>query len=374
MEDGNCKANLNMEDHARVADVNNPSGTPTLAHENQAIKRQELEDGKSRQIPNLKPPQPLTHKSRLGLSTCNSNTGSITASIIQKEERKVYVREPAIQTPFISTVEMMNIFWKLHVYQKYQEALHSHPNFRSSILRQQHQKRFVRFVKPFHLNAIYQETPRNKSLYLFESKGELGIFCNTKKQVTVPKEFHFAIDERIPPPNAVADMFDKAPATAAAQTPSPQVVVAAQPVEATAVASSSQVKKEMERKQSVEKHRQRPGQLGKKCLVLANHFPVKVETNNLDISQYYINAAASWLILLLMFWSHSMFGLLDLSISPAISLVNFELIFASKGFAFNHIALEMMCFIPSVFRFQTVVYCSLSSYIRAIDFDDFSVE
>ncbi|CAN1781056.1 Protein TPX2 [Linum perenne] len=209
MEDGNCKANLNMEDHARVADVNNPSGTPTLAHENQAIKRQELEDGKSRQIPNLKPPQPLTHKSRLGLSTCNSNTGSITASIIQKEERKVYVREPAIQTPFISTVEMMNIFWKLHVYQKYQEALHSHPNFRSSILRQQHQKRFVRFVKPFHLNAIYQETPRNKSLYLFESKGELGIFCNTKKQVTVPKEFHFAIDERIPPPNAVADMFDK---------------------------------------------------------------------------------------------------------------------------------------------------------------------
>ncbi|CAN1297840.1 Protein TPX2, partial [Linum perenne] len=213
---------------------------------------------------------------------------------------------------------------------KYQEALHSHPNFRSSILRQQHQKRFVRFVKPFHLNAIYQETPRNKSLYLFESKGELGIFCNTKKQVTVPKEFHFAIDERIPPPNAVADMFDKAPATAAAQTPSPQVVVAAQPVEATAVASSSQVKKEMERKQSVEKHRQRPGQLGKKCLVLANHFPVKVETNNLDISQYYINAAASWLILLLMFWSHSMFGLLDLSISPAISLVNFELIFASK--------------------------------------------
>ncbi|CAN1230993.1 Protein TPX2 [Linum perenne] len=90
----------------RVTNVKNPSGTPTLAHENQAIKRQKLEDGQSRQILNLKPPQPLTHKSRLGLSTSNSNT----ASKIQKEERKVYAREPAVQNPFISTAEMMKKF------------------------------------------------------------------------------------------------------------------------------------------------------------------------------------------------------------------------------------------------------------------------
>ncbi|KAK1363020.1 hypothetical protein POM88_038581 [Heracleum sosnowskyi] len=44
---------------------------------------------------------------------------------------------------------------------------------------------------------------------IFESKGELGVFCNTKKQVTIPQEFHFAIDERIPPPTNVADLFDK---------------------------------------------------------------------------------------------------------------------------------------------------------------------
>lgn len=39
----------------------------------------------------------------------------------------------------------------------------------------------------------------------------MGMFCNTKKQITIPQEFHFAIDERIPPPppSNVADMFDK---------------------------------------------------------------------------------------------------------------------------------------------------------------------
>ncbi|KAL5972532.1 hypothetical protein ACLOJK_039336 [Asimina triloba] len=44
---------------------------------------------------------------------------------------------------------------------------------------------------------------------IFESKGELGVFCNTKRQVTVPQEFHFATDERIAQPTAVADLFDK---------------------------------------------------------------------------------------------------------------------------------------------------------------------
>lgn len=31
------------------------------------------------------------------------------------------------------------------------------------------------------------------------------MFCNTKRQVTVPQEFHFATDERILPPANVAD-------------------------------------------------------------------------------------------------------------------------------------------------------------------------
>lgn len=38
----------------------------------------------------------------------------------------------------------------------------------------------------------------------------MGIFCNMKKQVTIPQEFHFEIDKRIPPPStAVVDLFDK---------------------------------------------------------------------------------------------------------------------------------------------------------------------
>nr|GLL45448.1 protein TPX2 isoform X2 [Ipomoea trifida] len=55
----------------------------------------------------------------------------------------------------------------------------------------------------------FKARPLNKKI--FESKGDVGIFCNTKKQVTVPQEFHFATDERIPPPppTNVADIFDK---------------------------------------------------------------------------------------------------------------------------------------------------------------------
>ncbi|CAN4104991.1 unnamed protein product [Withania somnifera] len=52
----------------------------------------------------------------------------------------------------------------------------------------------------------FKAKPFNKKI--FESKGDLGMFCNIKKQVTVPEEFHFATDERIPPTN-VSDLFDK---------------------------------------------------------------------------------------------------------------------------------------------------------------------
>ena len=60
------------------------------------------------QILNVKPPQPLHHKSKLGLSSGNSN--SSVAKKTQKEERKVYVRESAAPTPFVSMAEMMKKF------------------------------------------------------------------------------------------------------------------------------------------------------------------------------------------------------------------------------------------------------------------------
>lgn len=60
----------------------------------------------------------------------------------------------------------------------------------------------------------FKARPLNKKI--FESKGELVMFSNTKKQVTLPQGFHFAINERIPPPQPadVTDIFDKVFVTA----------------------------------------------------------------------------------------------------------------------------------------------------------------
>ncbi|CAI0548802.1 unnamed protein product [Linum tenue] len=295
--------------------TNNPAGAFSFAHENQAIKRQKLEDGKSRQILNVRPPQPLPHKSKLGLSTSNANG---VANRTQKEERKVYVRETAVQAPFVSTAEMMRKFQtstrelslpipqgkpKLTLTRPKEPAFETAQRVRpvrvksSAELEEEMLAKipkfkarpvnkkvtiilasascplnlvFPSFYQEFHLETAVRAThnaesasvastevsrrnnewkphctepktpllqtslrarpvkvkstlelekealekipkfkakPLNKKI--FESKGELGIFCNTKKQVTVPKEFHFAIDERIPPPTVFADMFDK---------------------------------------------------------------------------------------------------------------------------------------------------------------------
>ncbi|KAI4383317.1 hypothetical protein MLD38_009169 [Melastoma candidum] len=53
----------------------------------------------------------------------------------------------------------------------------------------------------------FKARPLNKKI--FESKGNLGMFCNAKKLVTIPQEFHFATDERFPPPAVICDIFDK---------------------------------------------------------------------------------------------------------------------------------------------------------------------
>ncbi|KAJ0983007.1 hypothetical protein J5N97_011262 [Dioscorea zingiberensis] len=55
----------------------------------------------------------------------------------------------------------------------------------------------------------FKARPLNRKI--FESKGDLGLPCNQKRQVTTPQEFHFATDERIGPPTTatVADLFDK---------------------------------------------------------------------------------------------------------------------------------------------------------------------
>ncbi|GMJ09882.1 targeting protein for XKLP2 [Hibiscus trionum] len=293
------------------------AGTPNLALVNQAIKRQKLDGGRSRQILNVKPHN-LLHKSKLGLTSGSSNLSFSAAKTFNKLERKVYVLEQA--APFVSMAEMMNKFqsctrdlslphsslsnWpalkltrpkepEFETAQRMrpvrvksaaeleEEMMAKIPKFKARPL---NKKIFEASPLPslprstpkppefqeFHLETMarasknaerspvastevsclnnqwkpyltepkspvlqtslrakppkvkssieleqeelekapkFKARPLNKKI--FESKGELGIFCNAKKQVTIPQEFHFATHERIPLPVAVFDLFDK---------------------------------------------------------------------------------------------------------------------------------------------------------------------
>ncbi|CAJ1978904.1 unnamed protein product [Sphenostylis stenocarpa] len=295
------------------------AGALHLSQENQAIKRQKLEGGKSRQILNVRH-QTLPHdKSRLGFTVPSSTSKT------QKEDRKVYVREtpttPA-SVPFVSMAEMMKRFQSStrdlalpsivsHTKPKLTLTRPKEPEFETSqrirparvkssaeleeemmakipkfkarplnkkilqtatlppiprstpqppefkefrleTLTRAHQNADTASIastevshkgnswKPHHLTepktpllqtSLRARPPKVKSSLeleqeeienipkfkarplnkkIFESKGDIGIFCNTKKHVTEPQEFHFATDERIPPPaSSVADLFGK---------------------------------------------------------------------------------------------------------------------------------------------------------------------
>ncbi|PKA58115.1 Protein TPX2 [Apostasia shenzhenica] len=54
----------------------------------------------------------------------------------------------------------------------------------------------------------FKARPLNKKI--FGSKGDLGVFCQAKPQITTPQEFHFATNDRLgPPPSTMIDFFDK---------------------------------------------------------------------------------------------------------------------------------------------------------------------
>ncbi|GAB2242512.1 hypothetical protein Droror1_Dr00019287 [Drosera rotundifolia] len=308
---------------ARNANMKNSTETPTLAQENQAIKRQKLEGGRSRQIINVKV-QNLPHKSRFEVNGDNT-TSTFCSSISKacKQERKIYVREPA--APFVSMAEMMKKFQSstremplpqnllpnakprltlttpkepdFETAQRVrpmrvkssaeieEEMMAKMPKFKARPLNKKILQAPTLHAMPksvprppefqeFHLETMaraskaaevvsslnsmessrqndnqwrphmvepkvprlltamrarpykvksfaeieqevlenipkFKARPLNKKI--FESKGDMGVFCNTKKQVTVPQEFHFAIDERIPPPAPakIAELFDK---------------------------------------------------------------------------------------------------------------------------------------------------------------------
>ncbi|XP_031255372.1 protein TPX2 isoform X1 [Pistacia vera] len=308
------KNQLKSAQAKRDTNAKNVAGTPSLALENQAIKRQKLDSGRSRQILNVKP-QNLPHKSKLGLTRSSSSFCTSVASKSNKEDRKVYVREREL--PFVSMAEMMKKFNSStrdlslpHVHKKAltltrpkepeletsqrvrsvrvkstaeleEEMMAKIPKFKARPLNKKimeaptlpappRSTRQPTEFQEFHLETMaranqntetssvastevsrrqkqwkpclteprspalntllrarpptvkssaeleleelekapkFKARPLNKKI--FESKGELGIFCNAKKHVTKPQEFHFSINERIPPAAAVVDMFDK---------------------------------------------------------------------------------------------------------------------------------------------------------------------
>ncbi|KAF8104423.1 hypothetical protein N665_0172s0054 [Sinapis alba] len=305
----------NQKTIKRETNVKKLVGTSNLVQENQAIKRQKLDGGKSRQILNPKPTT-LPHKTKQGLVSTSFNLCPSVTKKTRTENRKVYVREQV--TPFVSTAELMKKFQTSTRYLSLphiqnqprpmtltrliepefatsqrtrpvrlkstseieEEMLAKMPKFKARPLNKKileapalpapqrsapHPPEF----KEFHLETMarasqhaetssvvstemskhndwrphitkpkspllqtmlrarpikaktsteieqeelkkvpkFRARPLNKRI--FESKGEMRIFCNTKKHVTIPQEFHFLTDERISQPNSVIDLFDK---------------------------------------------------------------------------------------------------------------------------------------------------------------------
>lgn len=312
----------------RETNLKNRVATPNFALENQPIKRQKLEEGRSRQILCIKT-QNLHHKTRHGNGgSSNSNLCSSTAKT-HKEDRKVYVREPP--APFVSMAEMIQKFQtntrdvslpcmssslthigaasvtrrkpKLTLTRPREpefetsqrarsvrikssttldeEMTDKIPKFKARPLNKKILEAPTLLVPPrstpqpefqeIHLEKMeranqnaetstvaptepaprghqskphltapkspilqtylragrsriksseemereeldkfpkFKAKPLNRKI--LESKGDVGIFWHTKREVTVPKEFRFATDDRIPPPPVtVSDLFEK---------------------------------------------------------------------------------------------------------------------------------------------------------------------
>ncbi|XP_047338357.1 protein TPX2-like isoform X2 [Impatiens glandulifera] len=304
----------------REASLKKIIAAANLALENQAIKKQKLEGGKSRQILNIKPTN-LQHKNRFGTYMSSSSS-----SVNREKDRKIYVREPA---PFVSTAEMMRKFQsggtrstslstsldnnggssiaqrrsntKLTLTRPKEPELVTSQRIRSARIKSSSEieEEMMATIPKFkarplnkkifeasNLPPIPRTTPRQTQFHefrletsaravttlesssssaqhidqskprllttpkppilqtslrarpvsvksfdqiekeelekapkfkarpinrkIFESKGDIGmLFCNSKKQVTVPDAFHFRIDERIPLPVPPTDLFGK---------------------------------------------------------------------------------------------------------------------------------------------------------------------
>ncbi|XP_020985026.1 protein TPX2 isoform X1 [Arachis duranensis] len=202
-------------------------------YENQAIKRQKLEGGKARQILYVEP-QNLPRKLPLGVTNGNTNISSsnskmqinaVKGSAAQKQ-MKPRPKEPGFKTDQAvasasvrSTTDLdpemvprMPKFKAQPLNKKenpWKPVLTEPktPTFQTSLrARPQKMKSSVELeLEKLARKPKFKARPLNKKI--FESKGDIGLHYHAKKQVTVPQEFHFATNDRIPPP-AMADLSD----------------------------------------------------------------------------------------------------------------------------------------------------------------------
>ncbi|KAE8703082.1 Protein TPX2 [Hibiscus syriacus] len=165
------------------------AGTPNLALENQAIKRQKLDGGRSRQILNVKPYN-LPHKSKLGLPSGSSNRCSSTAETSNKLDRKVYVRE---QAPFVSMAEMMR---------KFQSSTRDLSLPHSSL-----SNTTKKYTKPpefqeFHLETIASASKNAETSSVASTEVYRQLSLNSESshdpipRKTIPNPFHLHTEER----------------------------------------------------------------------------------------------------------------------------------------------------------------------------------
>ncbi|KAJ9550339.1 hypothetical protein OSB04_014384 [Centaurea solstitialis] len=233
--------------------VANKAATPNLALENQAIKRQKLEGGKTRQgdasqgiqrktkLTLTRPKEPDFVTSQRVRSVKIKSSAEIEEEMMAKipkfkarpvnrkileaptlpamkrstphlpefQEFHLETMERAHQNAETSTVASTEAPSQIHQWKPHLTTPKTPPL--QTLLRARPTK--IKSTEELEQEELekapkFKARPLNKKI--FESKGELGLFCNKKRQVTIPQEFHFAIDERIPPPTAnVADLFDK---------------------------------------------------------------------------------------------------------------------------------------------------------------------
>ncbi|KAL1199596.1 Protein TPX2 [Cardamine amara subsp. amara] len=194
----------------RETKVKNIAGTSNLVQENQAIKRQKLDDGgRSKQILNPKLAT-LPHKTKQGLVNTSFNICPSVTKKTRTENRKEFHLETmarasqhAETSSVVSTEMSKHNDWRPHLTEPksplLQTTLRARP-FNTKTSTEIEQEELQKVPK-------FRARPYNKKI--FESKGEMGIFCNTKKHEIIPQEFHFLTDARISQPNSVIDLLDK---------------------------------------------------------------------------------------------------------------------------------------------------------------------